>query len=92
MGGLPDGLSCGRPFLILDVIDDFSRECLAAVVETSLTDIRVARKLDRITQMRGYACMEASPSRDMLRDARPGTASRRLCRRLIPRGVSVMLR
>ena len=31
-----DSLSCGRRFRILNVIDDFSRECLAAVVDTSL--------------------------------------------------------
>lgn len=29
-----DSLSCGRRFRILNVIDDFSRECLAAVVDT----------------------------------------------------------
>ncbi len=32
-----DSLSCGRRFRILNVIDDFSRECLAAVVDTSLS-------------------------------------------------------
>lgn len=30
---LSDSLSCGRRFRILNVIDDFSRECLAAVVD-----------------------------------------------------------
>ncbi|KMK67731.1 hypothetical protein IMCC21224_112604 [Puniceibacterium sp. IMCC21224] len=30
-----DSLSCGRRFRILNVIDDFSRECLAAVGDTS---------------------------------------------------------
>jgi len=34
-----------------------SRECLAAVVETSLSGDRVARELDRIAEMRGYPCM-----------------------------------
>lgn len=29
-----DSLSCGRRFRVLNVIDDFSRECLAAVVDT----------------------------------------------------------
>lgn len=33
----PDSLYCGRRFRILNVIDDFSRECLAAVVDTSLS-------------------------------------------------------
>ncbi|WP_412050078.1 IS3 family transposase [Hoeflea sp. Naph1] len=55
-----DSLSCGRRFRILNVIDDFSRECLAAVVDTSLSGIRVARELDQIAEMRGYPCMVVS--------------------------------
>jgi len=55
-----DSLSCGRRFRILNVIDDFSRECLAAVVDTSLSGIRVSRELDRIAEMRGYPCMVVS--------------------------------
>lgn len=55
-----DSLSCGRRFRILNVIDDFSRECLAAVVDTSLSGERVARELDRIAEMRGYPCMLVS--------------------------------
>jgi len=55
-----DSLSCGRRFRILNVIDDFSRECLAAVVDTSLSGIRVARELDHIAEMRGYPCMFVS--------------------------------
>ena len=53
-------LSCGRRFRILNVIDDFSRECLAAVVDTSLSGIRVGRELDKIAQIRGYPCMVVS--------------------------------
>ncbi len=55
-----DSLSCGRRFRVLSVIDDFSRECLAAVVDTSLSGVRVARELDRIAEMRGYPCMVVS--------------------------------
>lgn len=55
-----DSLSCGRRFRILNVIDDSSRECLAAVVDTSLSGERVARELDRIAEMRGYPCMVVS--------------------------------
>jgi len=55
-----DSLTCGRRFRILNVIDDFSRECLAAVVDTSLSGIRVARELDQIAEMRGYPCMVVS--------------------------------
>jgi putative transposase len=55
-----DSLSCGRRFRILNVIDDFSRECLAAVVDTSLSGERVARELDRIADLRGRPCMVVS--------------------------------
>jgi putative transposase len=55
-----DSLSCGRRFRILNVIDDFSRECLAAVVDTSLSGERVARELDRIVELRGRPCMVVS--------------------------------
>ena len=55
-----DSLSCGRRFRIRYVIDDFSRECLAAVVDTSLSGQRVARELDRIVELRGRPCMVVS--------------------------------
>jgi transposase InsO family protein len=37
--------------------DDFTRECLGLVVDTSLTGLRLARELDRIAELRGYPCM-----------------------------------
>lgn len=55
-----DSLACGRRFRILNVIDDFSRECLAAVVDTSLSGDRMGRELDRIAEMCGYPCMVVS--------------------------------
>ncbi|QPM91188.1 IS3 family transposase ISRde2 [Pseudooceanicola algae] len=55
-----DSLSFGRRFRILNVIDDFNRECQASVVDPSLSGIRVGRELDRITEMRGYPCMVVS--------------------------------
>lgn len=55
-----DALSCGRRFRVLCVIDDFSRECLATVVDTSLSGQRVARELDRIAETRGYPCLVVS--------------------------------
>lgn len=42
------------------VIDDFSRECRATVVDTSLSGQRVARELDRIAEIRGFPCMVVS--------------------------------
>jgi putative transposase len=42
-----------RRFRILVVIDDFTRECLAAVADTSISGIHVARELDRLVARRG---------------------------------------
>ncbi len=55
-----DSLADGRRFRILNVIDDFNRECLATVVDTSLSGIRVARELDRIAEERKYPCLVVS--------------------------------
>jgi len=44
-----DTLGDGRRFRILCIVDDFSRECLAAVVDTSLGGVRVVRELERLT-------------------------------------------
>lgn len=55
-----DTLVDGRRFRILCVIDDFSRECLAAVVENSLSGMLVARELDLIAEHRGYPCVVVS--------------------------------
>lgn len=55
-----DSLSCGRRFRILNVIDDFRRECRAAVVDTSPSGERVSHELDSIAQMRGYPCLVVS--------------------------------
>ena len=55
-----DSLVDGRRFRILCVIDDFSRECLATVVDNSISGVRVARELDRIAALRGPPCMVVS--------------------------------
>ena len=49
-----DALADGRRFRILAVVDDFSRECLALVADTSLSGVRVARELDRVMARRGH--------------------------------------
>lgn len=48
-----DSLSSGRRFRVLAVVDDFTRECLGLVVDTSLSGLRVGRELDRIAELRG---------------------------------------
>jgi putative transposase len=55
-----DTMVSGRRFRILTLVDDFTRECLGLVADTSLTGLRVARELDRIAEMRGYPCMLVS--------------------------------
>jgi len=49
-----DALTRGRRFQVLCVIDDFSRECLVTVVDTTTSDVRVARGLNRIVGLPGY--------------------------------------
>ena len=44
----------GRKVRLLNVIDDFTRECLSIEVDTSLTGERVTRVLDQIVEMRGW--------------------------------------
>ena len=43
-----DSLSWGRRFRILCIVDDFTREALALVVDTSIGGQRMARELDRL--------------------------------------------
>jgi putative transposase len=55
-----DQLVDGRRFRVLVVVDDFTRECLALVVDTSLSGLRVARELDAIVATRGRPLMLVS--------------------------------
>jgi putative transposase len=48
-----DSLVCGRRFRILCVVDDYTRECLALVADTSLSGARVARELTSLIGLRG---------------------------------------
>lgn len=48
-----DSLTDQRRFRILAVVDDFTRECLALVADTSLSGARVARELDAVIARRG---------------------------------------
>jgi putative transposase len=50
---LSDTTSDSRRFRILAVVDDFTRECLCLVADTSLSGVRVARELDRVIAERG---------------------------------------
>ena len=48
-----DAFTDGRRFRVLAVIDDFSRECLALVADTSLSGLRVTRELNTLIASRG---------------------------------------
>ena len=48
-----DSLGHGRRFRILVIVDDVSRECLAAVADTSISGARLARELDALIAWRG---------------------------------------
>ena len=49
----PPTLTDSRRFRILAIVDDFTRECLCLVADTSLTGNRVARELDLLVARRG---------------------------------------
>lgn len=53
MDFVSDALGNGRRIRVLTVIDDFTRECLATEVDTSLPGLRVRRVLDRLSVERG---------------------------------------
>jgi len=48
-----DSLATGRCFRTLNVVDDFTRECVAIEVDTSISGERVGRVLDRVIERRG---------------------------------------
>jgi putative transposase len=55
-----DALADGRRFRIFAVVDDFTRECLALIADTSLPSLRVVRELDAIVAIRGRPVMIVS--------------------------------
>ena len=55
-----DQFACGRRFRILNVVDDVTRECLAAIPDTSISGKRVARELTVLIEARGKPRMIVS--------------------------------
>ncbi len=53
MDFVSDGLSNGRRFRTLNIVDDYSRECPVIEVDTSLPGTRVVRVLERMAETRG---------------------------------------
>lgn len=50
---ISDAFTDGRRFRVLAAVDDFTRECLTLIADTSLSGSRVARELDAIIARRG---------------------------------------
>jgi putative transposase len=57
---LSDAMTDGRRFRIFAVVDDFTRECLCLIADTSLSGLRVARELDVIIAERGRPILVVS--------------------------------
>ena len=72
-----DMLSDGRRFRILCIVDDFSRECLAATVDTSLGGVRVVRELERLVDERAMPETVVSDSGAALGNQEAGVALHR---------------
>jgi putative transposase len=50
---MSDSLADGRRFRTLNIVDDFSRECVAIEVDTSLSGARVVRVLEQLAETKG---------------------------------------
>ena len=55
-----DQMANGRRFRILNVVDDVTHECLAAIPDTSISGHRVARELTALIERRGRPGMIVS--------------------------------
>ncbi len=55
-----DQFACGRRFRVLNIVDDVTRECLAAIPDTSISGRRVARELTDLIGRRGKPGMIVS--------------------------------
>lgn len=82
MDFMSDAFADSRVFRTLNVVDDFTRECPAIEVDTSLPGLRVVRVLDRLVRERGV------PQR-ILVDNGPEFAGRALDRWVYEHGVEL---
>ena len=55
-----DQMANGRRFRVLNIVDDVTRECLAAIPDTSILGMRVARELTTLIARRGKPGMIVS--------------------------------
>ena len=79
MDYVADGLIDGRKLRVLAIVDDYSRECLALEVDTSLPGARVVAVLERLGELRGLPrsiTVDQAPS-SKARRSMPGPTSER---------------
>ena len=67
-----DQMATGRRFRILNIVDDVTRECLRAVLDTSISGKRVVRELGELVAERGAPRMIVSDN-PVLSEAEGGT-------------------
>ena len=53
MDFVSDQLASGRRFRVLNIVDDYSRECVGQLTDTSISGCRVARYLNELMSTRG---------------------------------------
>jgi putative transposase len=82
MDFMADTLASGRCFRTLNVLDTFTRECLAIEVDSSLPGARVARVMDRVAEQQGLPAA-------ILMDNRPEFAGKVLDEWAYERGVQL---
>ncbi len=79
-----DQLVTGRRFRVLNIVDDVTRECLAAVIDTSISGRRVVRELGDLIVRRGAPKMIPDQVRDQRQrdgaDVERGAGLVRRCR------------
>src|SRR3546814_16498875 len=70
-------MASGRRFRVLNIVDDVTRECLAAVPDTSISGRRVVRELTELIAQRGKPGMIVSDNGTALTSNESGSESRR---------------
>lgn len=55
-----DQFACGRRFRVLNIVDDVTRECLAAIADTSISGLRPSREMTELIARRGKPGMIVS--------------------------------
>lgn len=71
-----DQFANGHRFRVLNVVHDVTRQCLAAIPDTTISGPRVARELTALIKRRGKLEVAVAPCGTSLRDALPDSGQR----------------